>query len=246
MLGSLFDRIADILLLAPGILWALTIHEFAHGWVAYKLGDPTAKMAGRLSLNPIRHLDPIGTLMLFIARIGWAKPVPINPRHFRDPRWGIFWTSCAGPGANFINGAIIAVILTLFIRLFGGGLYSYAIWPWYIELIYAVIFNAMFISFALGFFNLIPVPPLDGSNILWALLPEGPRQRFGLWISKAGRYIGIGILVIFALQWVLGIPIFGIIFNIIIMPPVAFLVKVFTFYDLNHLWAVYSTIAGMG
>lgn len=244
MLGSIFHRIADILLLAPGILWALTIHEFAHGWVAYKLGDPTAKMAGRLSLNPIHHLDPIGTLMLFIARIGWAKPVPINPRHFKNPRWGIFWSTLAGPGANFVNGAIIAVILTLFVRFIAGEYFGG--WPWYYELIYAIIFNAMFISFALGFFNLIPVPPLDGSNILWALLPDGPRQTFGVWISKAGRYIGIAVLAIFLLDWILPFSIFGIIFNIVIIPPIAFLVWIFTGYDLNTLWAVYSTIAALG
>jgi Zn-dependent protease len=244
MLGSISHRIADILLLAPGILWALTIHEFAHGWIAYKLGDPTAKMAGRLTLNPLRHLDPIGTIMLFIARIGWAKPVPINPRHFKDPRWGIFWTSLAGPGANFINGAAIAIILTIFIRLIAGE--HFGGWPWYFELTYAVIFNAMFISFALGFFNLLPVPPLDGSNILWALLPDGPRQKFGLWISKAGRYIGIGIMAIFMLDWILPFSIFGIVFNVLILPPIAFLVLIFTGYDLNSLWALYSTIAAMG
>lgn len=93
-----------LLLIAPPILFALTIHEYAHAWMADRLGDHTARYAGRLSLNPLRHLDPIGTLMIFLVYIGWAKPVPVNPLYLRDPKRDMIWISLAGPGANILGG----------------------------------------------------------------------------------------------------------------------------------------------
>jgi Zn-dependent protease len=240
-MDNLSGRILDILLLAPGILWALTIHETSHGLAAYALGDPTAKRAGRLSLNPLRHLDPVGTLMLFIARIGWAKPVPIDPRNFKNPVRDIFLTSAAGPVSNFINGAVLGLILMFFLQ--GAPALSVDKWPDWYRFTYALLFNAMFISFALGVFNLIPIPPLDGSNILWAILPEGPRRRFGAWIARAGRYIGLGVLIIFAADYILGIPIFGTLLGIIVMP----LVMLFTWLStggisLRELWDIYDAV----
>jgi Zn-dependent protease len=241
-MGNLSTWLLDILLLAPGILWALTIHETSHGLAAYALGDPTAKRAGRLSLNPLRHLDPVGTLMLFIARIGWAKPVPIDPRNFRNPVRDIFLTSAAGPVSNFVNGAVLGVILTLFLA--GAPALSVDKWPVWYQLTYALLFNAMFISFALGVFNLIPVPPLDGSNILWAILPEGPRRRFGAWIARAGRYISLGILIIFAADFILGIPIFDVI-RIIVMWPVKHFVQLTTGHGIVELWGYYIAVTAV-
>jgi Zn-dependent protease len=211
---------------------------------AYALGDPTAKRAGRLSLNPLRHLDPVGTLMLFIARIGWAKPVPIDPRNFRNPVRDIFLTSAAGPVSNFVNGAVLGVILMFFLQ--GAPALSVDKWPDWYQLTYALLFNAMFISFVLGVFNLLPIPPLDGSNILWAMLPEGPRRRFGAWIARAGRYIGLGILIIFAAQLILGIPIFSMLFGIIVMPPVMIFTRLSTGgMSLAELWALYDAVTGV-
>jgi Zn-dependent protease len=104
-----------ILLLAPPILLAITAHEYAHGWVASRLGDPTARMLGRLTLNPIKHLDPIGTLTLFITGMfGWAKPVPINARYFKDPAKSLVWVSLAGPATNFFLAAVSTLIYKLF------------------------------------------------------------------------------------------------------------------------------------
>lgn len=245
-MGSLSGRLLDILLLAPGILWALTIHETSHGLAAYALGDPTAKRAGRLSLNPLRHLDPVGTLMLFIARIGWAKPVPIDPRNFRNPVRDIFLTSAAGPASNFVNGAVLGVILMFFLG--DDPVLSVGTWDTWYKLTYALLFNAMFISFVLGVFNLIPIPPLDGSNMLWAILPlpEGPRRRFGAWIARAGRYIGLGILIIFAADIILGIPIFKVLFWVIIMPPVMLFTWLSTGgMSLGELWALYDAVTGV-
>ncbi|MFO7942317.1 MAG: site-2 protease family protein [Bacillota bacterium] len=141
----------------------MTIHEVSHGYVAYRLGDPTAKAAGRLTLNPLAHLDPIGTLMLVIFRFGWAKPVPINPLYFRDRRRGVLLTSLAGPASNFL-GAVLAAYLMLQFSL---GLPTLT----------AILYYFLMYNLWLGLFNLIPVPPLDGSNILRSLAPYGS----GLW-----------------------------------------------------------------
>ena len=103
--------IVEIVILAPPLLLALTLHEFSHGVVAYSLGDPTAKMMGRLSMNPIRHLDPIGTIAFFFIKFGWAKPVPVNPVHFRNPRKDMLWVALAGPASNLFL-AIVSAILT--------------------------------------------------------------------------------------------------------------------------------------
>ncbi len=146
----------------PALLLAITIHEYAHGRVAYHFGDPTAKYQGRLSLNPLRHLDPLGTAALLLFGFGWAKPVPINPYNFRDFRSGMLWVSLAGPLANFALALVSLFLLFLPARL---GFY----WPGYAQFVnILVIYNVL-----LGVFNLIPIPPLDGSKILAALLPEG-------------------------------------------------------------------------
>ena len=147
-----------MLISVPVLLVVITVHEFAHAKVADILGDSTPRLAGRLTLNPISHIDPIGLLMLFLVRFGWAKPVPINPYNFADPRRGTIYVSLAGPFANFFLAWIVAVVyktLPFDYTPIVASIFSYTIW----------------ISLALGVFNLIPVPPLDGSKVLEGILP---------------------------------------------------------------------------
>lgn len=194
----------DFLLSLPAILFGLTIHEYAHGYVAYKLGDPTAKFSGRLTLNPLKHLDPIGIISAILFRIGWAKPVPIDPFNFRDRRKGILLVSLAGPGANFIT-AFLSGILARFLN------YS----PFFSQLFsLSVIYNLIFASF-----NLIPIPPLDGSKILNYILPS----RMGLYFMELERYGFYLLLIIIVMGNLLGIPILFWIIN----PLVSFFYRLF-------------------
>ncbi|NLA26694.1 MAG: site-2 protease family protein [Firmicutes bacterium] len=146
---------------------AITIHEYAHGRMAYYFGDATAKRMGRLSLNPIHHLDPIGTIALLLFGFGWAKPVPINPYNFRDYRSGMIWVSFAGPLANFIL-ALVSLFL-LYIPVKAG----FISMPYIKFMETLAVFNVL-----LGVFNLIPVPPLDGSKILASLAPDNIASLF--------------------------------------------------------------------
>jgi Zn-dependent protease len=152
----------DMILLAPPILVALTFHEFAHGYVALRFGDPTAKMAGRLTLNPLSHLDPIGTIMLFVVHFGWAKPVPVDPRYFRNPKQDMLWVALAGPGANMVLAFISGILLSMLGRgsLFGSH-----------NMLLIMLQYSLFINLALAVFNMLPIPPLDGSKVLRGLLP---------------------------------------------------------------------------
>ena len=186
------------ILLAPGILAALTVHEFSHGWIAYRLGDPTAARAGRLTLNPLAHLDPIGTIMLFIVHFGWAKPVPVNPYYFRNPREGMIWVSLAGPASNIIFAAILGIALRALMFV---GIVSYH------GFMFNILSLAVFINLMLAFFNLIPVPPLDGSKIVGGLLPE---RYLEAW-ENFERYGFIILIAIIFLGRFIGIPIFGVI-----------------------------------
>jgi len=199
-----------IILLFP-VLSALTIHEFSHGLAAYKLGDDTAYRAGRLTLNPIKHLDPIGTLMLFIVHIGWAKPVPINPYNFKDMKKDTAIVSFAGPAANFIAAAVFSVIF----KLISTNMTSAN--P---NIFVMIIFYTIFINIALGFFNLIPLPPLDGSKILGAFLSDEAYYKFQQFERK-GIFIFLGIIIISRL---LNLNIIG---NLI-LPPIRFFVKLLT------------------
>ncbi|HTW92888.1 MAG TPA: site-2 protease family protein [bacterium] len=172
-----------IILSAPAILFGLTIHEFSHGWVAWRLGDPTAKMMGRLTLNPLKHLDPIGTIALFLFRFGWAKPVPIDPRNFRHPTRDLAISGLAGPAANLLTAAVAGLILRGLILLHVGGFVATLT-------AYFVIFNLI-----LCFFNLIPIPPLDGSRLLLHLLPPSLAAGYAQ-IERYGFIILIGIILL--------------------------------------------------
>ena len=152
-----------LLILAPPILLALTLHEFAHAYLAFRLGDPTAKMLGRLTLNPLKHLDPLGTIMLFVANFGWAKPVPVDPRYFRHPNRDMLIVAAAGPISNLILALLAGMVLRLS--------HTDALPLGTSDLALTMVLWSMRINLILAFFNLIPIPPLDGSKILRSLLP---------------------------------------------------------------------------
>jgi len=165
---NITNIIQEIAIYGPPFLFALTVHEVAHGYVAYRFGDPTAKMQGRLTLNPLKHLDPLGVLAFFIMKIGWAKPVPVDSRYFKDPVRQLMLVSLAGPAANLVL-ALASGILARVLILLAGLLPAFLFWPLLKMLVAGVWINIM-----LAVFNLVPIPPLDGSKILQGLLP--PRQ----------------------------------------------------------------------
>ncbi len=155
--------------MAVPILLAVTFHELAHGYVAYKFGDHTAKDAGRLTLNPLKHLDPLGTLVFIVTRmIGWAKPVPVNPYNLKNPKKDMMWVSIAGPAANMVLAVVSAILYKLMLTLpvTDPILVKRILLPLAMMLQMSVVLNI-----GLAVFNLIPVPPLDGSKILMGLLP---------------------------------------------------------------------------
>lgn len=160
----------NYLLNLPGLLIAIVFHELAHGYAAYFLGDYTAKESGRLSLNPLRHIDPIGFLFMLIFRFGWAKPVPINPRYFKKRKRDMFIVSVAGIVTNFLIALICAAII------------SYV--PIANEIIFRIILITMWYNIMLGVFNLLPFPPLDGSKMLASFLPT----KFEYYFYKYERY----------------------------------------------------------
>ncbi len=155
----------------PAIIIALTFHEFSHGFIAYKFGDPTAKNAGRLTLNPIKHLDPLGTFMLLFLRFGWAKPVPVNPYYFSgDRRSKMALVAIAGPTSNIILAVISAISMV--------AMASFAA-PTTINIyFYNLLDQMVFINIILAVFNLLPLPPLDGSKILGGFLPGHLEEKY--------------------------------------------------------------------
>lgn len=159
MLRSLMNGTFDIMSLLyrlPAILVSLSFHEWAHAYAAYKCGDPTARNLGRMTLNPLKHIDPIGFICLLLFRFGWAKPVPVNSRNYKNFKKGTILVSLAGITANFALAIISAVVL----YFYAGSNY----------VIYNIILNFLFINISLMIFNLLPIPPLDGSHVLETLL----------------------------------------------------------------------------
>ncbi len=180
------ERFLELLLSLPPLLLALTVHEYFHGFIAYRMGDPTAKFAGRLTFNPLKHIDPIGFIAFLLFRFGWAKPVPVNPYNFYDYKKGMVLTSIAGPGSNlglaFISGMII--------RIAGTSLATPALLPLAIMLKLSLFYNLILCAF-----NLIPIPPLDGSNVLFYFLPDRYAYiRYQL--EKYGFLILVGLILI--------------------------------------------------
>ncbi|MBI5558613.1 MAG: site-2 protease family protein [Deltaproteobacteria bacterium] len=160
--------IQQIIILAPPFLFALTIHEYSHGIVAYRLGDPTASNLGRLTLNPLKHLDPLGVLAFIIMKIGWAKPVPVNPRYFKNPLKDMIWVALAGPAANLMT-AIASSLLAQLLSYFAVFIPKAILLP-----LFQMVGASIWINIILAVFNLLPIPPLDGSKVLMGILP--PRQ----------------------------------------------------------------------
>lgn len=183
MLRDLFttEGIIRILLRIPVLLIALTVHESAHALVSYKLGDPTARAMGRVSLNPLKHLDIFGSICMILFGIGWAKPVIINPDNFKHRKLGEILTSVAGPLSNLILGFIGAIAYTVY-SLYGDttGTFGYAL------LLFFQIF--MMLNVSLAVFNMIPIPPLDGSHLVTVFLPKKAQfymARYSMYISIA-------------------------------------------------------------
>lgn len=183
--------IQQIAIMAPPFLLAITFHEFSHGYVAWRLGDPTAHNAGRLTMNPLKHLDPIGVLAFIIMKIGWAKPVPVNASYFRNPVKDMMWVAIAGPASNLLLAIISAIAIKLIIMT-EPFLPQAILWPLTQMIAISIWFNLV-----LAFFNLIPIPPLDGSRILSGLLPAKAAmffhrtERFGFIILLLLFYAGI-------------------------------------------------------
>jgi len=176
--------ILSLILSIPGLFLALSFHEFAHGYAAYLMGDNTARYSGRLSLNPLHHLDIWGTLCLLFFRFGWAKPVPINPINFRNQKKGIIVVSLAGPLANFL----LALLCTVFCKI----LYKFIAVSEIAQFFYWIFLYAQAMNVGLMVFNLIPIPPLDGSKVLMEFLP--PRMRYQMYNIE--RYSGIILLLL--------------------------------------------------
>ncbi len=166
------------------LLTAIPVHEAAHAWVSYKLGDPTARRANRLTLNPLRHYDILGCICMFAVGIGWAKPVPINPNYYKNPKAGMALSALAGPMSNLLMAFLGMILLKI-------AVYNYAAYQspvvYYIMLILQL---TVVINVSLSIFNLIPVPPFDGSRIFGFFLPE--KAYFG--IMKYERYIFLAVL----------------------------------------------------
>ncbi len=179
------------LILVPVILFSLTIHEYAHALAAYKLGDDTAKNQGRLSLNPLVHLDILGTLLLFIVHFGWAKPVPVDPGNFKDPRKGMLLVALAGPVSNLLTAVVAAVALKMIFQEYA---VSGAPPTDELQVVVRMLVWFIFIGIVLAVFNMVPVPPLDGSKVLFGLLPESLAYSY-LRFETYGIFVLFGILV---------------------------------------------------
>lgn len=196
------STIYELLLLIPVLLFSLSLHEFSHGYVSYKLGDPTPKSQGRLTLNPLAHLDPIGSLVLILTRrFGWAKPVPINPNYYQKPRRGMMFVSLAGPLSNFFLAAVFALVARTVVFFSSASLYQLqqAGYANLVQTIFIFFQLSVIINLSLGFFNLLPVPPLDGSKILMGILPP----KFDKYIRKLEGPYGMILLLLLAYTGVL-------------------------------------------
>lgn len=182
--GNIYIAILLIISRAIVVFLCLPVHELCHGLAAYKLGDDTAKKLGRLSFNPIAHLDPIGTIMIFLFGIGYAKPVPINPLKFKDYRKGVALTALAGPLSNVVMAFVFAFV--------GSAINSFAGSSAAVQVIVLLISLAADINISLAVFNLLPIPPLDGSRILGAVLPDRLYEKY----FRYERYIMIALMVL--------------------------------------------------
>ncbi len=192
--GNLFEILLTLLLMLPPMMLALSLHESAHGYVAYKCGDNTAYNLGRLTLNPLKHLDPVGFICLLVFGYGWANPVPINTRNFRNPKRGMALSALAGPVSNLLLGILCAVVAGV---LWGSWNYlavfttAPGYWVRVLFLLYQAVLYSALINFVYMTFNMIPVPPFDGSRVMLAFLPTNIYFK----IMRYERQIMFGVLI---------------------------------------------------
>ena len=224
LLNLLFSRNIDFMSVIVYIISSLLViflvlpfHEFAHGFVAYKLGDRTAKNSGRLSLNPIAHIDYMGAMLLLIIGFGWAKPVPIDDRNFKNPKAGMAITALAGPVANLIAAIVAGLLCNTIIAVVGITTILTSMFWQYVILFFQYL---MIINTSLAVFNLIPIPPLDGSKILMAFLPDKVvykiyqyERYFSVFlfviimiVSRSGILTGIQNIFLDFIQWLTALP----------------------------------------
>lgn len=226
------DTIYQAAALIVPLVIAIVCHEVAHGWVARMLGDPTAAEMNRLSLNPLRHVDPVGTILvpgiLALAKapmVGWAKPVPVSKARLRNPRFGMMAVAAAGPATNLVLAAIGAVLLGLLVRQFGdepAGLAAFAV---------ANLVNFLLINIFLALFNMLPIPPFDGSHIVEGLLPRAAARGFA-----RIRPFGLGLIVLLLIVLPSLAPGLGIIQHVV-LPPVI--------WASDHYFALADAVARM-
>lgn len=221
---NILNELPFLLMSIPVVIFSLSFHEAAHAFAAQKLGDSTAANLGRLTLNPLKHLDPIGAICLALFRFGWAKPVPINSRNFRNPKRDMALSALAGPVSNLVLALVFGLLLKLFVWLyptmFGENIF-WEIWDalkqgdtlspavTLTSIVTYMLYNGVILNISLAVFNLIPITPLDGSRILYIFLPT--KAYFG--IMKYERYIGLAFMVILVLG-VLDTPISFVVSNL--------------------------------
>lgn len=217
-MGDIGDFIRQVAILAPPILLALSVHEASHALVAYWRGDPTAKLLGRITLNPLKHLDPMGTLVFFIsamagAGFGWAKPVPVNPNNLKDPRWDDVKVSAAGPVSNLVTAVVLAVIHNVIVAL---GAYDPR--AWWVPLMWMMQVGVQ-VNVVFALFNLIPIPPLDGSGVLAGFL--SPRAEMAYrYHMRYGFLVLLGLIILPDM-----IPGFPDIIGLVLVTPANFLIN---------------------
>lgn len=231
--GDIIKIISSILASVVIVFTALPIHEFAHGWMAYKLGDHTAKNQGRLDLNPFSHFDLIGTTCLLLFGFGWAKPVPVNPFFFKNRKNGMALTALAGPVSNILVATIALVIkkIIFYTAISMGGISTF------ISILLLVIDYIVQINLMLAAFNMLPIPPLDGSKIIAFFMPMHVYGRVENWFLRYQQYIFYAMIAVFFILPRAGGP-----FAQILSVPVEFL-KGIIYFAIDFLTSFIDLIA---